>query len=301
MIGNIINLLFKSLLFGSVICVVYALYIINFTNLKKYKDRLPFPFESAFKILSELPAFSTFLDYLQRSFFLIYVDRVKSELISSIIVTLIVPIIILLYGTVSAFCPVWYLNVATLLLCIIIPFYMIKAYVNKRVLYSRIDLLNSYTTITSLINGNSVMSILNEVIGSTYGNTKKIYLEFARLYPVDKQEAYDFLKYVSGDSYSHSVIDSLMAYDYDGKDTMQEINEKCRQGLQIFNLQKSGFTSFLDLKLSSIAMTIACIGFIFAGKYLADAMKFVYSENIGYLCVLIAITAIGLTFVFESN
>ena len=301
MIGNIINILFYILVASSIICLVYAFYIINFTNLKRYRDRLPFPFESAYKILSELPVFSTFLSYLQRSFFLIYVDRVKSELVSSIIVTLVIPIIIIMYGIVSAFCPVWYLNIATLILCVTIPFYIIKAHVNKKVLYSRINLLNSYTTVTSLLNGNSVMSILNEVIGSTYGNVRKIYLEFARLYPVDKQEAYDFLKYVSGDTYSHSVIDSLMAYDYDGKDTMQEINEKCRQGLQIFNLQKAGFASFLDLKLSSMVMFLACIGLIYTGRYLAQTMKFVYSDTLGYLCILIAISSLGLTFMFESN
>lgn len=301
MIGNIINLLFNFLIGISVLITVYAFYIIKFTNLNRYKTKLPFPFESAYKVLSELPVFSGFLNYLQRAFYLIHVDRVKSELLSAIIVTLVPPMIIVLYGVISAFCPVWYLNLATFILSCSIPFYIIKSYVNKKCLYCRIDLLNSYTTVTSLLNGNSVMSILDEVIGSTYGATKKVYLEFARLYPVDKQEAYDFLKYVSGDTYSHSVVDSLMAYDYDGIDTMSEINEKCKQGLDIYNLQREGFASFLDLKLSSVVMFIACIGLIYTGKYLAQTMKFEYSDTLGYLCLLLAISSLGLTFMFESN
>ena len=301
MIGNIINFLFIVLFSFSLIALLYGIYIIKFANLNNYKNKLPFPFESAYVVLSELPVFSGFLNYLQRAFFLIHVNRVKSELLSSIIVTLVPPLIIISYGFLSSFSPVWYLNLATLVLCILIPFYVIKANVNKKCLYRRIDLLNSYTTITSLLNGNSIMSILDEVIGSTYGSTKKVYLEFARLYPVDKQEAYDFLKYVSGDSYSHSVVDSLMAYDYDGRDTMSEINEKCQQGLSIFNLQKEGFASFLDLKLSSAVMFLACLGLIYVGNVLAQTMKFEYSDTIGYLCVLISISSLGLTFMFESN
>lgn len=301
MIGNLINLIFKFLLFSSVSTILYAFYVIRFTNLNKYRDRLPFPFESAFKILSDLPVFSIFLEYLQRAFYLIHVDRVKSELLSAIIVTLTVPGILLIYGSVSTICPVWYLNLATFILCCAIPFYIIKAYVNKRVVYCRYDLINSFTTVTSLLNGNSILTILDEVIGSTYGSTRKIYLEFARLYPVDKQEAYDFLKYISGDSYSHSIIDNLMQYDYDGIDTTQEINEKCKQGLRLLDLQKAGFSSFLDLKVSSVMMTLACVGLIQAGKFLSNIMKFSYNDNLGYLCVLIAIASTGLTFVFESN
>lgn len=301
MIGNLINFLFLILLSVSVGILVYGIYILKFTNLRRYSEKLPFPFESAYKVLSELSIFSIFLDYLQRSFFLIYVDRVKSELMSSIVVTLVPPLVILLYGIVSVFCPVWYLNIITFLLCVLIPFYIIKAHVNKKSLYCRIDLLNSFTTITSLVTGNSIMSILDEIIGTTYGSTKKVYLEFARLYPVDKEEAYEFLKYVSGDSYSHSVVDSLILYDYEGKDTMSEINEKCKQGLKIFNIQKEGFASFMDLKLSSAVMVLACVGLIYTGKYLGQTMKFEYSMTLGYLCVLIAISSLGLTFVFESN
>lgn len=301
MIGNIINLLFKVLLSISVLILVYGIYITKFTNLSRYKHKLPFPFSSAYKVLSELPVFKGFLTYLQRAFYLIYVDRVKSELMSAILVTLVPPFIIILYGVVSSFCPVWYLNLATFILCISIPFYVIKASVNKKCLYKRVDLLNSFTTISSLLNGNSIMSILDEMIGSTYGSTKDIYLEFARLYPVDKQEAYDFLKYVSGDTYSLSVVDSLMLYDFEGRDTMSEVNNKCKQGLNIYNLQKEGFASFFDLKLSSCVMFLACLGLIFMGNYLGDTMKFEYSNTIGYLCVLIAITSLGLTFMFESN
>lgn len=301
MIGNIISLLFNILILISLLTTAYAFYIIKFTNLNRYKKRLPFPFESAYKVLSEIPVFSGFLNYLQRAFYLIHVDRVKSELLSAIIVTLVPPMIVVLYGVISIFCPVWYLNIATALLVLAIPFYIVKSYVNKKCLYCRIDLLNSYTTVTSLLNGNSIMSILDEIIGSTYGSTKKVYLEFARLYPVDKQEAYDFLKYVSGDTYSHSVVDSLMSYDYDGVDTMSEINEKCKQGLYIYNIQRDGFASFLDLKLSSIVMFLACVGLIYTGKYLAQTMKFDYSDNLGYLCLLLSISSLGLTFMFESN
>lgn len=301
MIGNLIKISFYIVVALSVLLLMYALYIINFTNLNRYKNRLPLIFELAYKVLVKIPAFSAFLIYLQRAFYLIHVDRVKSELLSAIIVTLVPPLMIVTYGIVSAFCPVWYLNLATLILCVAIPFYIIKAFVNKRCLFKRIELLNSYTTITSLLNGNSVMSILDEVIGSTYGSTKKVYLEFARLYPVDKQEAYDFLKYVAGDTYTHSVVDSLMSYDYDGKDTTGEINEKCRQGLEIYNLQREGFSSFLDLKLSSVVMFIACIGLIYTGEYLGKTMKFEYNDTLGYLCLLIAISSLGLTFMFESN
>ena len=301
MIQSIIKIAFTSFIVVSVLILIYAFYIIKFTNLNRYRSKLPFPFETAYKILSKLPVFSGFLDYLQRAFYLIHVDRIKSELLSSIIVTLVPPIMIISYGVISSFCPVWYLNIATFILCIMIPFYVIKAFVNKRCLYARMDLLNSYTTVTSLLNGNSIMSILDEVIGSTYGNTKKVWLEFARLYPVDKMEAYSFIKYISGDTYSHSVVDSLIAYDYEGRDTTSEINEKCRQGLDLYGLQREGFSSFLDLKLSSCVMFIACIGLIYVGKYLAKTMQFEYNDNLGFLCLLIAITSLGLTFMFESN
>lgn len=301
MIRNIINFLFYFLLITSIVIALYGFYIIRHGNLNKYKNKLPFPFESAYNVLSNISVFSEFLNYLQRAFFLIYVDRVKSELLSALVVTLVPSLVIIMYGVLSSFCPVWYLNLATLILCCSIPFYIIKSYLNKKCLYLRMDLLNSYTTMTSLLNGNSIMSILDEVINSTYGSTKKIYLEFARIYPVDKQEAYDFLKYISGDVYTHSVVDSLVRYDYDGKDTTSEINETCKQGLSIYGLQREGFASFLDLKLSSIVMSIACVFLIFVGKHLANTMKFEYNDTIGYVCILIAISSLGLTFMFESN
>lgn len=300
MVEKLSNALLLFIVITSIIILIYGIFLIIAIN-KKRLYGLPFPFGNIYNALSELAIVKFLLGYLQRCFYLIHVNQVKSEVLASIFVTIMPSVFILLFTFTNLFSPTWYLSAICLGICAIIPLYMLKSYVAKKCLVIRINLLKSFTSFTSLLSNGTIATASEDMIFSSHGPVKLIYKEFSRLYKMDKSSAYEFLKYVSGDSYSCGIADVIKQYDDEGEDPTDEINKMCKQGLQIFRLQLMGFRKFSDLKISSVIMFVASLGIRFLGNYLGNLMNFQYNEIIGYLCVVVTLLSFALCFIFESN
>lgn len=300
MISKIVSNLLIVIVLFSFTMLVYGLYLLLTLDKRKHFG-LPFPFNAIYNALSEISIVKILLEYLTRSFYLIYVDNLKSEVLASLCITLVPSISILVFTLLNVFSPVWYLSVSLLIVCIIIPFYMLKSYVTKKCIQIRISLLNSFTSFTSLLSNGTIMTAAEDMIFSAGPVVREIYKEFLRIYRMDKKQAYEFLRTVSGDSYSIGAIDILQNYDEEGIDPTDEVNKICKQGLDIFRLQLLGFKGFIDKKLSCLVALAGCIGLRFLGNYLGEIMNFQYNETLGFLCIVVVMIGFGLCFAFESN
>lgn len=284
----------------SIIFLAYGMYLVLVSS-KRNNFSLPFPFNSIYNSLSEVSVIKVLLEYLQRSFYLIYVNKAKSEVLASLCVTLIPAFSFILFSILNLFSPVWYLSLALLIVCMILPFYVLKGNVTKKCIIIRIKLLRSFTSFTSLLANGTIVSATEDMIFSSNSFIRAIYKEFLRIYRMNKSEGYEFLRYISGDSYSVGVIDALQSYDEDGEDPTDEVNKMCKQGLDIFTLQLLGFKGFVDSKWSAIVALAGCLGLKFFGNFLGNLMNFQYNEVLGFAAIVCVMLGFTLCFVFESN
>ena len=72
--------------------------------------------------LYDTPLIREFFDYLQKGFYLIYVDKVKSKIMSTILLCLYPAIFILMFVFLNKFSYLWYLTLLNLLVCLVFPF-----------------------------------------------------------------------------------------------------------------------------------------------------------------------------------
>lgn len=298
--SKIISIFIIIILIIALVTLVAGVFLIVKFN-KNKNSEVPFPFNSMYSALSEIVFIRSILDYLQRSFYLIHVNKAKSEVLASLCVILMPVIFVILFTFINMLSPVWYLSILIFCISGLIPFYVLRSYVVKRCIQVRMSLLRSFTSLSSLLSTGTIATASEDMIFSTSGSVREIYKEFLRLYHTDKSEAYVFINYISGDNYVKGVVDTLRLFDEEGEDPSEEINKICKQGLDILSLQLLGFRRFTDLKLSSCVLLGASIVMRSLGNYLADMMHFQYSEILGFLCITMIILSLTLGFAFESS
>lgn len=300
LIGNLYSLVLKVLILYSVVFLIYSIFTIRkmgkgrLVKLPKFYDKLYWKFNST-------PILKEFLDYLQKGFYLIYVNKERSKVMSTTLLALYPSLFILMFTFVNTFNYAWYLTVLNLFVCGIFPVYFIKNFTSKRCLEIRKSMINSYSSLVTLLSQNRMNVAIEELIKSSSGANKEIFCQFRDRYSADKLEAYDYLVEIMGDRYTDSIVKYLVRYEEYGDNPIMEVMDICNDAQQMYILESMSKKNLNAIKI----IAIWALGFnIFIGWFGKQL-----SQNIGggsnsftlYLSVLICVIVFIACFMLESN
>lgn len=298
---KLFNFLLSFLAIISVALLLYGLWVISKTKRKAYVKE-PYLVRHLYDSFMEVKFIGFYTDFLYRCFYLMYVNKVKAKVLAVLNVSLLPVLYIVVFSVLNSFSTTWYLTILSLVLSIAVPFYIVKNTIVKGVLDSRLSIVKAMTSVTSLMTGGSVISSFTDLKSSTTGSTRLIISEFCRLYSSDKDEAYKFLKEVTGDTSIYAISDGLKMYDFEGKDTIQLINKSCKIGITSLSLKLISYKKLQTAKGTSIFM----FGIVFMFKYIGAMLLSGTSANggvaiINFIALMLSILAIMLSFIFGSQ
>lgn len=299
-IENLFNFTINILIWFSVLFFIYSM-----VSLKKCSKgtycKIPKFYDYLYLKFTTIPILDGFLSYLQKGFYLIYVDKDKSKIMSTTLLALFPSLFVLVFSFMNRFSYVWYLTALNFVVCLVFPIYFIKNFTSKRCLEIRKSMINSYSSLVALLGQNRMNVAIDELIKSSSGSRKAIFSLFRDKYSSDKLEAYDFLIEIMGDRYTDSIVKYLIKYEDYGIDPTQDIMDICGDAQQMYQLESMSKKNFRSIKI----MAIWAIGFnIFIGWFgraLASNMQGSYNSFTLYLAVFISFIVFLACFVFESN
>lgn len=291
---------FQILTFFTVIFTIYSI-LLWFKFKKGNEQKVPKFHAFLNRFFSEFEPTRVLLDYLKRSYFLIYQSKAKGEVLAVTLIALYPAIFIVTYSILNAYTNVWYLSLLNMVLCAGIPFYMIKNKAKEKCRNIRVRIIDCYSSLAVLLSQNKMEVALQEVCRVSTGPCKNIFLEFNKLYNVDKLEAYEYLVNMVSDNYTDSVVQNLIKFEEYGTDPSQEILRVCKYASSMYYLESLKFKSFNYCKKFSVGSFFFNIILFYMGRAMAVGAGSQSSFVFLYICLLICIVVYLLCCIFESN
>lgn len=298
-IVNLYGLSLKILIYSSVAFLIYSFYTLR-KNRNKELLVMPKFYNFIYLKLYEVPFLRGFMEYLQKGFYLLYVDRVKSKIMSTILICLYPAIFILMFVFLNMFSYLWYFTILNLLICLVFPFYFIKNYSLKRCNAIRRSMISSYTSLAALLDQNRIPVAIEEVIKSSTGTKRLILQKFRDMYSADKLLAYDFLVDILGDRYTDSIVKHLRKFEEYGLNPMDEIMAICNDAEEMYQLDAMSKRNFNSIKIMSVGCLAFNIFIFFFGKALMSNIGGTFGSLTMYISAFTCTLVFVACFVMES-
>lgn len=296
---NLYRLSLQVLIYTSVAFLIYSFYIM-YKNRNKELLVMPKFYNFIYLKLYDIPFIREFFDYLQKGFYLIYVDKVKSKIMSTILLCLYPAIFLLTFVFLNRFSYLWYFTLLNLLICLVLPFYFIKNFSLKRCNAIRRSMISSYTSLAALLGQNRIPVAIEEVIKSSSGSKRLILQKFRDMYSADKILAYEFLVDILGDRYTDSVVKHLRKFEEYGVNPMDEIMKVCSDAEEMYQLDAISKKNFSSIKIMSIACLAFNIFVFYFGKALLSNMGSGYGSFTMYISAFTCTLVFVVCFIMES-
>lgn len=299
-IENLYKLSLNILIIFSVVFFIYSLITISKLS-KSQTVRLPKFYNYLYLKFTSIPILNGFLEYLQKGFYLIYVNKDKSKVMATTLLALFPSLFILVFTFMNTFSYVWYLTLLNFVLCLLFPVYFIKNFTGKKCLEIRKSMINSFASLVTLLGHNRMSVAIDELIKSSSGSRKEIFCLFRDKYSADKLEAYDFLVDIMGDRYTDSIVKYLIKYEEFGIDPTSDVMDICNDAQQMYMLESMSKKNLNSIKI----MSVWALGFnIFIGwfgKTLVGNMGGTYDSFTLYLSAFMCFAIFIICFILESN
>lgn len=290
----------KVLIIFSVIFFTYSMITMRKSSKGKLV-RLPKFYNYLYLKFTTIPIINGFLEYLQKGFYLIYVNKDKSKLMATTLLALFPSLFILVFTVMNYFSYVWYLTLLNFMLCLVFPIYFIKNFTSKKCLEIRKSMINSFSSLVTLLGHNRMSAAIDELIKSSSGPRKEIFCMFRDKYSADKLEAYDFLVDILGDRYTDSIVKYLIKFEEFGTDPTADIMDICNDAQQMYMLESMSKKNLNSIKM----MSVWALGFnVFIGwfgKTLVTNMGGTNNSFTLYLSAFMCFAIFIACFILESN
>lgn len=298
-IVNLYGLSLKVLIYSSVAFLIYSFYTLH---KNKNVELLVMPkfYNFIYLKLSEFAFIRVFMEYLQKGFYLIYVDKMKSKMLSTTLICLYPSIFIIMFVFLNSFSYVWYFTVLNFILSLVFPFYFIKNYTLKRCINIRRSMISSYTSIAALLDQNRIPVAVEEVIKSSLGPRRIILQKFLDMYSADKILAYEFLVDILGDRYTDSIVKHLRKFEEYGINPMDEIMLICNDAESMYQLDIISKKNFTSIKIVSVGCLFFNIFVFFFGKALMANMGGTFGSFTMYFSAFVCSLVFISCFIMES-
>lgn len=295
------NFTLKVVVFTSIALAVYSS-IVLFKISKNTLKTPPRVFVLLNDIYSSIPSVNVFLMFLKKAYFLMFLDKIKGEILSVITVTAYPLVFLLSYCFLSNFTDIWYLNVLNLLVCSVFPLLLIKSFVIDGCRKIQMRMIKLYSSFAVLLTQNRAEEALTEIIRTSSGKEKIIALKIKELFLTDKALAYDYLITTIGDNYTESVVYNLIQYEEYGTIPTEEILRICSYALEMDKINNLRRSKLGAAKISCILIAIINIIINWFTNQMVTNLGGSFNNNfLLYASLFICFISLLACFIFEYN
>lgn len=254
-------------------------------------------------IYSSIPYVREFLRFLKKSYFLVFQNKLKGEILAVATLTYYPLLSVICYSILSRFTSIWYLNIVNIIICFVFPLLMLKSIVVSQCVKVQMQMIKVYSSLAVLLTQNKMEDAITEVIRGSTGKSKIIMRKFKEYYETNRIEAYDYLVTTLGDNYTETVVYNLIQLEEYGTSPTEEILRICQHALEMHKVASIRKSKYNGVKFACVA--IAIINFIlnqFSNTLLLNLGNKVSGDSIVLYCsIALCFCCLLACFLFESN